>query len=126
MSTQACQNRQGRTTFVLPDGGPALDVLATGQGVTPNDYQEGMSVNGGNYLNLEVENPSTDTVTLNGYRRMPRSDAWSLFFTDTILAGVTYSTKIPGIGGFSAVRITAEGAGIDDQTVYVSASVSLL
>lgn len=127
MSTQTCQNVQGRTGFVLPANGVTeLDVLATAQGTTANDYQEGMSLNGGNVLNLELENPSIGMVTLVGYRRATNGSAWSIFFTDVVLAGATYSTKIPGLGGFAGVRITAEGAGVVDQQVYVSASVSLL
>ena len=127
MSTQACQNLQARTGFVLPANGVTeLDVLATAQGTTPNDYQEGMSLNGGNVLNLEVENGSVDTVTLVGYRRRGNSGGWSRFFTDTVLASTNYSTKIPNLGGFSGVRITAEGGKVIDQSVYVSASVSFL
>lgn len=127
MPTQAYQNRQGRTPFTLPADGSALDVLATAQGTTPNDYQEGMSVNGGAVLNFEIENlDDTDPVSLVGYRRMTPTSGWSSFYTATVAAGDKTTVKLNTIGGFSDVRITAAGAGATTQDIAFSASITML
>ena len=127
MPTQAYQNRQGRTIFTLPADGTALDVLATAQRVTPNDYQEGMSVNGGAVLNFEIENlDGAHAVALVGYRRMTPTSAWSSFYTATIAASDKTTVKLNTIGGFSDVRITAAGAGATTQDIAFSASITML
>ena len=126
MSTQGYNNRQDVTPFTLPADGSAIDVLATAQGVN-NDYQEGMGVNGGFYLNLEVNNLSVSDVALVGYRRLTNTSAWSSFFTGTATVAVpAYSVKIAGVGGFADVRITAAGAGAVTQDVVVSATITVL
>jgi hypothetical protein len=128
MPTQSYHNRQGDTPIALPADGSVVDVLATG-GATPEDYQEGMSVNGGSSLNLSVENLSNtpgNIVTLVGYRRVTRTGQWTQFWTDTVAVSTNESFKIQGINGFANVRVTAAGAGAGAQAIVVSATISSL
>lgn len=128
MPTQNYHNRQGDTSITLPADGTAVDVLATG-GSTPDDYQEGMSINGGSSLNLSVANLSNtpgNIVTLVAYRRITSTGLWTSFWTDTVAVSTNSSFKIQSLNGFSSVRVTAAGAGAGPQVAVLSATISSL
>lgn len=126
MPTQALQNRQEKTTFDLPGDGTSVDLLATAQGVgtTDNDYQEGMSVNGGTFLNFSIVNASAYPIAIVLYRRVTGKTTWVRFDSATVVPAATYSNKV-SVGGFSDVRLTARGDGAEVQTVSISATISI-
>lgn len=125
MPTQGYANRQAPTEFTLNHSGGALDVLATAPG-TPV-YTEGMSVNGGGALALEVDaRNALDNIDLVALRRSDENAPWSSFWTGTANAGTVFSDRISGLAGYADVRLTALPEALDGQVVRVSAKISQL
>ena len=112
MPTINYQNRQATTPFVA-DINTERDVLATA-GQT-NDYQDGMSVNGGATLHLEIDaSQAVDPTDVNCYRRSDTASAWSVFYAQIVVAGVVFTDNIGGIAGFSDVRVTVQSQGANN------------
>lgn len=126
MPTQAYTNRQAPTAFTLNFSDGWTDVLATAPG-TPV-YAEGMSLNGGAALSLEIDaRNATDNIDLQALRRSDGDAAWSAaFWTDTVLAGTVYTARITGLAGFADVRIQAMPEALENQVARVSAKISVL
>lgn len=126
MSTQFYTNRQAPTTFDLTTADVEVDVLAT-SALLP-EYREGMSVNGGGVLHLEVDASDVNdgSISLVGYRRLTNDSAWAPFYNATVNADQVFSDRIGDLYGWADVRITAEGAGGSTQTIRVSATIFTL
>lgn len=122
MSTQFYNNRQDGTTFDLTTADVEVDVLATAANLPT--YREGMAVNGGGVLHLEVDASTVvGDVALKGYRRLTNTAPWSPFYTGTVTGGTVFSDRIPDLYGYADVRITAEGAGGGTQTIVVYGTI---
>lgn len=126
MPTQAYTNRQAPTQFSLNFADGWTDVLATAPG-TPV-YTEGMSLNGGAALSLEVDARNVlDNIDLQALRRSDVDAAWSAaFWTDTVLAGTVYTARITGLAGFADVRLQAMPEALPAQVVRVAGKISVL
>ena len=97
MPTISYQNRQAPTPFVIT-GAVALDVLATTD--SANDYLDGMSVNGGATLHLEVDATAAPAnLDLKVYRRSDTPSAWGSFFVATVVLGKVYTADVGGLAG---------------------------
>lgn len=122
MPTQGYTNRQAPTTFSV-DFGAWTDILATCPG-TPV-YEEGMSVNGGASLYLEVDaGNALDDISLRALRRSDADAAWSVFWTGTATTLTVFTERIVGLGGFADVRVQAQPEALAAQVIRVSAKIS--
>jgi len=125
VSTQSYNNRQAPTSFTLTEDDVEVDVLATAE-TTPT-YREGMSVNGGGVLHLEVDaSEAGGNVGLKGYRRLTTDAAWSLFYTATVAGGSVFTDRVPDLYGYADVRITATGDASGAQPLLVSGTIFAL
>ena len=124
MSTQNYNNRQAPTTFTLSEASEEVEVLAT-TALLPT-YREGMSVNGGGVLHVEVDaSTASGDISLRGYRRLTNDAAWSLFYTASVAGGSVVTDRIGDLYGFADVRLTAEGDG-SEQDILVSGIIYAL
>lgn len=125
MSTQNYNNRQAPTSFSLTEDAVEVDVLAT-TALLPT-YREGMSVNGGGVLHLEVDATGVvGDLSLRAYRRLTNNASWSLFYTASVTGGQVFTDRIPDLYGYADVRVTAEGDGATTQTILVSGIIYAL
>jgi len=120
--TLGYQNRQATTPFVVTNG-VELDVLATTD--SANDYLDGMSVNGGATLHLEVDALlALANLELKVYRRSDRGSAWGIFFVQTVVLGKVHTVDVGGLAGYSDVRCTLKSTAADGA-VTVAAKITI-
>ena len=121
MPTINYQNRQAPTPFLVPSANE-IDVLATAGAL--DDYHEGMSVNGGSTLHLEVDALlSANGIALKVYRRSDRHSKWAAYQSLVASAGKVSTWDVGGVGGFADVRVTAQAAN-DPSPITVSAKIT--
>jgi len=121
MPTINYQNRQATTPFLITNG-LELDVLATTD--SSNDYQDGMSVNGGATLHLEIDaSLAPDILDIKIYRRSDSLSVWASFWVDTVPNGKVFSADFGGLSGYSDVRVTLQSTG-NDGKITVAAKIT--
>lgn len=125
MPTQHCQNRQALVPFVL-ENGDDVEVLGTTMNASPL-YAEGLSVNGGSRLHVEIDlSAVTSPSTVTFFRRLTRNDPWALFDTQTPAANIAWSHTAPSVAGFSDVRAVCTTADPGPFNITVSATITTL
>ena len=118
MPTLQYQNRQSNTPFTITSA-LERDVLATAG--TANDFTDGMSVNGGATLHLEVDaSAAPANLDLKVYRRSDSASAWSSFLTGTVIAGKVFTVDVGGLSGYSDVRATLQSTAADGGVIVAA------
>ena len=89
-----------------------------------NSYQEGMAVNGGESLHVELDlTGCSSDVRVRGYKRLTTTSAWIPFYDNVFPDGAIYPLDRDDIKGYFAVRLTAERSPGDDEIVVVAATI---
>lgn len=125
MPTQHLQNRQALVPFVL-ENGDDVEILGTTMDADP-PYVEGLSVNGGSRLHVEIDLSTVTSVsTVTFFRRLTRHDPWAQFDMQTPAKNAPWSHTPPSIAGFSDVRAVCTTTDPGPFAITVSASISTL